>query len=376
LSSYQRIRNSSLATSSRTTVGQNNPLTDLMGSPSTPSTAEMEVYKTLKLQLAVLINSLPPYAVARLNGDQLDELNIKTDIIVETENTRGVLTEDEASRAAKQQAFAAAAGAGAGAGAPPVPQLNRAASSGAFSNYPATASQFSRTPAAQSAVRSAAAPSYFPQPAPAQARPAPLPYQRSASGVQTYSGGYPTTTPRPAYPQQNYNQSTPTRANNYPPSSNHYLQQLQHITGNKPGYNQQLYQNTPQAQRPGFSQTPSTQYQRPQNAAPMYSYPAAQSPQVRTASPLTAGGSVASSQYTQRPAYGTPQQNSSYHRLPATQSGHHAGTPSSHLPQQARMPVPAMSPARQASGTPQPPQNGGYSQNQVNGAPMVAQQSS
>jgi hypothetical protein len=382
LSSYQRIRNSSLATSSRTTVGQNNPLTDLMGSPSTPSTAEMEVYKTLKLQLALLVNSLPPYAVARLNGDQLEELNIKTSIVVESENPRGVMTEDEAARVLKQQAYAATA-------APPVAPLHRAGSSGTYGNYNATPSQYAahgRTPVAPAAAAARpAAPAVF-YPPQSQARPAPIPYQRSGGGVQTYSGGYPTTTPRPAYTPQAYAQTTP-RPSNYNASNS--LQNIYNITGQKTNYTQsqptqqQHYQGTPTAQRQAYAQPPassSTYQARPPPTAPMYNYTASQTPQARTASPLTTSASIPPPQYSQpRPAYGTtttgpPQQNSSYYRPPVSQGGQPYTGQQFPQQQQQRLAAPPMgTSARQASGTPQPPtpaQNGGYAASgQVNGTP-------
>jgi hypothetical protein len=401
LSGYQRVRNSSLATSARTTVGQNSPLTEMVGSPSTPSTAELEVYKTLKSQLAVLVLSLPPYAVARLNGDQLEELNIKTSIIVETDNPRGVMAEDEASRLAKQQAYAAAAG-------QPVPQLTRAQSGNTYQNYPA--GQFNRTPAAPASARSGA-PGYYP-PQQTQSRPPPVPFQRSSSGVQTFSGGYPTTGSRPAYPQQPYPQSTPRPGYQQQASSNHYFQQLQHVAGGvpKPNYNQQYYQGTPQTQSRSYQQTPQSAYQRPQNAAPAYNYPQTQSPQVRTGSPLTVGNAVAPPQYNQpaRPAYSTPgpgQSNrNAYYQAPATShSGQYPGTPGAvsvgpsgfhstmsateqhsmlnRMQQQARLAAPSqasMTPTRQSSGsgTPQPPPpatNGSHNGQPT--TPMVAQSS-
>ncbi|TID14311.1 hypothetical protein E2P81_ATG09190 [Venturia nashicola] len=377
LSSHQRIRNSSLATSSRTTVGQNNPLTDLMGSPSTPSTAEMETYKTLKLQLAVLVNSLPPYAVARLNGDQLEELNIKTSIVIETDNPRGVMAEDESARALKQQAYAATAG-------PMVPNLHRAGS-GTYGNYNATPSQYNRTPGA-SATSRPAAPGFYPSQA-QQSRPAALSYQRSGGGVQTFSGGYPTTTPRAGFNPQAFPQSAPRPANFNSSSS---LQNIYNLTGQKTSFaqsqqtQQQHYQGTPTASRQyAQSSAPSSAYQpRAQPPAQMYSYASSQAPQPRTASPLTTSGSIAPpqlnhprSQY-QPPTTGAPKQNPSYYRPTSVGQGggqSFAG-PSfggqQHQQHQQRMSAMG-TPSRPMSGTPQPGtpvQNGGYAApGQVNG---------
>lgn len=383
LSSHQRIRNSSLATSSRTTVGQNNPLTDLMGSPSTPSTAEMETYKTLKLQLALLVNSLPPYAVARLNGDQLEELNIKTSIVIETDNPRGVMAEDERARAFKQQTYAATA-------APMVPNLHRAGS-GSYGSYNATPSQYNRTPAP--ATSRPAAPGFYPSQA-QQSRPAALPYQRSGGGVQTFSGGYPTTTPRAGYNPQAYTQSAPRPANF---NSSGSLQNIYNITGQKTNYaqpqqtQQQHYQGTPSAPRQ-YAQppAPSSAYQaRAQPAAQMYNYASSQAQQPRTASPLTTSGSIAPPQFNQpRTSYqptttGAPQQNPSYYRpTPVSQGGGQsfAGQQFGGQQHQQRMST-IGTPGRPMSGTPQPGtpvQNGGYAApGQINGGgpPPVPQQS-
>jgi hypothetical protein len=368
LSSFQRIRNTSLSTSSRTTVGQNNPVTDLVGTPSTPSSAEMEVYKTLKLQLAVMINQLPPFAVARLNGDQLQELNIKNSIIIESEVARGVMTEDEATRAAKVQAYAAAAGSQS--------QVGRAPSTNTYANYPASASQYSRTPAAQQPLRPSAPSTYYtPQTqTQSQARPAPVPYQRSSSGLQTYSTGYSQSANRSSY-QQNYTPST-ARPGQYQTPNTQYYQQMQNATANKSSYSQNYaHPGTPQQQRPPYQQTPGSSYQRPPSTAPMYgSYSQAQSPHARTNSPQV----PPQNQYNQRPGYPTPvsgPSNPNYYRPPT------AGVqpPANSGYQQPRMQPAAsasLTPSRTGSGTPQPPQ--GYSQPQQNGTPaaVLSQQSS
>ncbi|KAF2429571.1 hypothetical protein EJ08DRAFT_650401 [Tothia fuscella] len=309
LASYQRVRNSYLASSSSTTVGQNSPLTNMIGSPSTPSTAEVEVYKTLKAQLAVMILNLPPYAVARLNGDQLEELNIKTNIIVETENPRGVMAEDEASRVAKQQAYAAASG-------PVAPPLNRASSSN-YSNHSGINS-YHRTPVAPATARPG---SYFPQ-STGNNRTAQIPYNRSASGVQTYSAGYPTTTPRPSHntQQNNYNHSSLRGGGGYQQQaqtgSNQYYQTLPHVAAGGAsakagaGYNSQYQGGTPHTQtRGGYQQTPTTtSYGRTGTApvAPQFNYPATASPSHRMASPLTAATNATPANYNQstpRPSY-------------------------------------------------------------------------
>ncbi len=50
---------------------------------------EFDLYETLRDQLSILIATLPPFAVAKLNGDQLDELNISTRIVGEVPDYPG-----------------------------------------------------------------------------------------------------------------------------------------------------------------------------------------------------------------------------------------------------------------------------------------------
>jgi hypothetical protein len=90
LSSYQRNRNLSLAPTSRTSAKPSGP-----GNTADPSTAEFDMYETLKTSLTLMVDSLPPHVVARLDGDQLKDLNISTNIILENANYKGTMEEDE-----------------------------------------------------------------------------------------------------------------------------------------------------------------------------------------------------------------------------------------------------------------------------------------
>lgn len=108
LSSYQRNRHLTLPTS------QNRSSTDpaktdmLNGSlAQEPSEEERETYQMLKDQLAIIIQGLPPYAVARLNSDKLEELNVSTKIEVRGDVYKGVMEEDEISARARHQQQAA-----------------------------------------------------------------------------------------------------------------------------------------------------------------------------------------------------------------------------------------------------------------------------
>lgn len=108
LNSYQRVRNLSLATNARTTAGQNPQLTAMSGSPTSPSSAEFDVYEMLKDQLTLMVSSLPPVAVARLDGEKMAALNISTKIQVEGKTGKGTMEEDDASLKARQAANPAA----------------------------------------------------------------------------------------------------------------------------------------------------------------------------------------------------------------------------------------------------------------------------
>lgn len=406
LASHQRIRNSSLATNPRTPVIQNSSLASLAGSPSTPSSEEVDVYQMLKSQLTLMISQLPPYAVAKLNGDQLEELNISRTIIIETKEEKGVLEEDQSSR---RVAISAAA---------PTPTLSRMASTGtpAHSHYPQSSSQYARptTSTHSSSVRPAAQPvqSYYPQQPSVQRSPS-VHYQHSSSGhsqpYQTPAATYNSSTPRQSYTAPQYAHQTP-RASYGQATPNQYYSQRAAPASNYGGHvSSQYINNTPQTQASRYA-TQSTQngyYQRPQNAA-SYNYNAAANPHGRTASPLKANPAVAQANYSSlHSTYGTPvgggQARNSFYPQGAPASSQYATpqppTPSAVAPMgynamgathqqlmldrqqaqiaaqsQARIAAQAAHTAfnRNGSGTPQPP-NPQYGNGQPpNGTTMMA----
>ncbi|KAL8853048.1 MAG: hypothetical protein Q9221_002078 [Calogaya cf. arnoldii] len=102
LNSYQDVRNLSLANNVRTTTGLNAQLSAMTGTPASPSPEEMEIYNMLKSQLSIMISSLPPYALSKLDGQKLGRLNINTKIQVETKSFQGSLGEDEISTRGRQ----------------------------------------------------------------------------------------------------------------------------------------------------------------------------------------------------------------------------------------------------------------------------------
>ncbi|KIW27977.1 hypothetical protein, variant [Cladophialophora immunda] len=74
LSSYQRNRSLE---------------TIVAGTVPKPTNPEIDTFAMLRDQLNILVSSLPPFAVAKLNGDQLEELNISTRLVVEAPDYPG-----------------------------------------------------------------------------------------------------------------------------------------------------------------------------------------------------------------------------------------------------------------------------------------------
>ncbi len=158
LASYQQNRNLTLPTSQdRSSTDPVN--VDMLRNGTLaqqPSEEEMLTYQTLKAQLSLIIQELPPYAVARLNSDRLEELNISTKIEVRSEEYHGILEEDEAVVRARQAAAQAAAAAQATTASTPTQRAStshRAASTASATNH-AFSSQFNtptRPPAAAGA---------------------------------------------------------------------------------------------------------------------------------------------------------------------------------------------------------------------------------
>ena len=381
LASHQRIRNSSLATNPRTPIIQNSSLASLAGSPSTPSSDEIDVYQMLKSQLTLMISQLPPYAVAKLNGDQLEELNISRTLVVENRPTRGVLEDDQSARFAKAPVAAP--------GAPPT--LSRMVSSGSGSHqlYPAGNTQYGRgTPSVHASARPPqGASNYYPQQQSVHRSPS-VHYQRSSSGSQVYQAPAPSTyaTPRPSYPaNQAFGQQTPR---NYgQPAAGQYYSQRSTQPGSYGGSQSQYYGSTPQTQSHNRYSQPNQNgfYQRSQNVAPMYGTTPGN--QARTASPLKGAPPATPSGYGSRPSYSSGGQMRSTYYPPAqygNAQAHTAAAPATPgftaNPQQlldrqqasqtqARLAA-QNSFSRQDSGTPQPPNNGQYG-GQSNGTPMA-----
>ncbi|KAI4279625.1 MAG: hypothetical protein L6R38_004981 [Xanthoria sp. 2 TBL-2021] len=299
LNSYQDVRNLSLANNVRTTTGQNAQLSAMTGTPASPSPEEMEIYTMLKSQLSIMISSLPPYALSKLDGRKLGKLNINTKIQVDTKSFQGSLEEDEISTRGRQPS------------ATNFPSRTPSAAGGLAprNNYPMASS----TPAALSHRAS-----HLPPTVPARAT-APSSYlsNQQYSTRPPSANQYFANNARPSYTgQRPITSSTPDR---YPYTGS---QQYSQSAGRQPyanGYNQYSNANgTPYGQ--GYAHSPqvstgnrTSQPPYPPSSRPTQSYG-------YTATPTPAGGSTspskAAAQYASQ-GYAGPSSTPSQARAPA-----------------------------------------------------------
>lgn len=352
LASHQRIRNASLQSSSsvsRTPISPAPTLASRIGRPDSPSTDEMSTYYALRRELVYLVLKLPPYAVAKLNGDQLAELGVSRLIPFHGKNVKGTMEEDQVARLAKYTAMATAAG---------IATLTR---TGSGSQHYSSTNQ--RTPAIGQAANTRYGQSG--QYGTGRTPIAQPPFNRSISNQSTY-GTPSATAPRPGYGQPNqYSRPGASQPGYGQPNGQHYYQrQLPQGTPGYGGYGQQYNQSTPQTQqRPSFpSSQPLAQYQQRSHAAAQnaVAYQTntqsgqshVHSPFNRTASPMKPAGY-------QPPLQPSPAPRAQQQFQPPQQSGSERATPSSY-PSQPQTPVNGLPPQprpvapRTSSGTPQP----------------------
>ncbi|KAL2865769.1 uncharacterized protein BJX67DRAFT_155099 [Aspergillus lucknowensis] len=282
LSSYRAIRNLDLPQANRGADGKD---TSTEGATDKPSDAEREVYETLRASLTVLVAQLPPFAVAKLNGDQLAELSISQKILIDNTDYPGSMEKDDHTI---QQERAAAAAAVPRTSTPSRPtnyqaQYNQRAFSanariqpqGNFQTpqpyypprQPSTPSAYTpgtpqHFPGARASTTPGQRPGYFPgyaQPTPQynQANAVP-PYQRPGqNGYNPYTA-QPGPTPAQGSPQQytpRPGQQTPYNATPYGPGRSASPQKppayvAPRATFMAPGANpqQRFMQHPPQAQ--------------------------------------------------------------------------------------------------------------------------------
>jgi hypothetical protein len=98
LASYQRNRNMIMPTSQdrfSTDPPNGDMLRNGAQSHHQPSEEELLTYQALKAQLSLIIQTLPPFAVARINSDKLEELSVSTKIEIRTDDFKGIMEEDD-----------------------------------------------------------------------------------------------------------------------------------------------------------------------------------------------------------------------------------------------------------------------------------------
>ncbi len=311
LHSYQRIRNLSLTSNARSTVGQNSQLTAMSGSPTSPSSAEFDVYSLLKSQLSLMISTLPPYAVAKLNGEQLASLNISTRIVVEGEEYSGTMEEDEFTTKARQASLSSTASTSARTQTPNMTHGSRSGQYPAQASVSAQYTQRGSYSTQGSGPRHSQSGPYHAQ-QPQAARPTSSSnHYPGASTTQKYPSQRSTSanTPHLTYSQQQYGQTTPQPTHPGPYGQNNHRQYFQQSTPhNNHSYHLNYpsqHQTAPQApmQSQPYQQRPSQPgyQQRAQDSSAYNASMAA----ARSASPQKAHSYTPSSQ---RPSVSTPTQ--------------------------------------------------------------------
>ena len=383
LDSHQRVRNLTLAANARTMGGQNPQSTTLTETPTSPSSAEFDVYEVLKAQLTLIVSTLPPYLVARLDGNKLGALNITTKIQLESKNQKGTMESDDSAASARSSVRPAAA--------PGIPQTTSA-----YTNAPTRSSSYI-PPTATPVPRYQQQPGYGSQTVPRQSSNSGYlqnPQYQNRPASYNYSAGA-----RPTYPPQN--QQPPQRAassSNYVPQygqqSSQSFGSYQHgyrgysgVGQNGSSYNYNQQYSTPQARPQNSVQPPQayrgsqTDYQ--QRAVPPQGYGYGSAAAAGSASPhqqrssFSGQGQTAppqrpttlyhthSSQYNpQTPA--SPLVNGTRSSGSPTQQGHMTADEQAALMARQK----AQLAERQGSGTPQPPA-GQYGQQ--NGTPVPQQ---
>jgi hypothetical protein len=308
LSSYQRIRS----------------LSKMNSGPVMPTSAETDVYEILRSNLSILVQSLPPYAVAKLDGDQLEALNVSTIMVVETRDHVGTMELDENSLQRQRASLAATH-----------PASGRTSvSSGAAGrpgNYTAQAANYNQKPTYSSAPRT-----------PHGNQPRPMAAYGKTGTLQSQSHAArpaPMSAQRPGLPGQRH---YPSQTHPQRPNATHFQRAtsaLQNGYGSSyaPSVNAQIYPQQRQGQ-------------------PGYTYPSSQSPQKPGQKPQ----SVPKAQQQYSPH---PQSRPSRASPSAAYSINHLGA----ISEQARTQAQAQ---RQSAATPQTPNvNGQYLQMARNPTP-------
>ncbi|KAJ6167801.1 hypothetical protein N7497_000644 [Penicillium chrysogenum] len=328
LSSYQRIR-SLKPPSDLQPPGQQVPEANEtpgldVNDVNTPSEAEALIYDTLKSSLAAIISNLPPYAVAKLDGNQLAELNISQKILVETPDYNGTMEKDDFTLS--QERAAALLAAASAANRTSTPSTSRP------SNYQGSHSAYNQRAFASNA-RAPPQPGFQVTPQHARQPSAPTTY------THAYGAGRPPSTPSqrpgntPQYAQVNpqYSQAAQYQR----PASNGYAQ-----------VSPQPY--TPQPRQPGtFNATP-------QGRTPYATATSNQRAQYPGQTPSQAGysNSAASATYSRSAAEQAALMDRNKAQLAARQTGHSPSTPQPQGLDARASQEGSMTPGSKPNGTP------------------------
>jgi hypothetical protein len=218
LASYQRNRNLTMPTSQdrfSTDPPNGDMLRNGTQSHHQPSEEEMLTYQALKAQLSLIIQTLPPFAVARINSDKLEELSVSTRIEIRTDDFKGVMEEDERGLRPRQGQVQSTAPA---QRATPhrTPSMSGSASYPAHHQYGGQYAAHARSPMPT--------PQHYPQ-TPARTQPASA-YQRSTSAVplpQPHQGQvrHPSAQPQQYRAPDGYGGLTPQVPKPQPPPYGH-----------------------------------------------------------------------------------------------------------------------------------------------------------
>ncbi|EKV05922.1 polyadenylate binding protein types 1 2 3 4 family protein [Penicillium digitatum] len=331
LSSYQRIRSlkypSDLQPPGQQVPDSNETLAIDSGDLNMPSEAETLVYDTLKSSLAAIVCNLPPYAVAKLDGNQLAELNISQKVLVETPDYNGTMEKDDFTLSQERAAALLAAASAANRTSTP--------STARPSNYQGSHNAYNQRAFASNA-RAPNQSGFQVTPQHARQPSAPTTY------THAYGAGRPPTTPSqrpgntPQYAQMNPQYNQGSQAPQYQrPASNGFAQ-----------VSPQPY--TPQARQPGtFNATP-------QGRAPYATATSNQRAQFPGQTPSQAGysNSAASSTYSRSAAEQAALMDRNKAQLAARQTGHSSSTPQPQGLDARASQEGSMTPGSKPNGTP------------------------
>lgn len=305
LASYQRNRNLTLPTS-QDRFSADPPNGDMLRNGALshqPTEEEMLTYQMLKSQLSLIISSLPPYAVARLNSDKLEDLSVSTRVEIRTEDYKGVMEEDEQAARVRQAA--------AQVSAPTLPRSSSSSnhrSSSVSNSVPYGSHQYGGQFAATGRSPMPGTPQPYTPQTPVRGQPANMYQQRSTTAVpipqphqsqarhlppqqqQPYraANGYGTMAPQHVKAQTPYGHTTPYGASGIAgqprmqPQAGYNMNQSatpSHAHASRHGYQQQPYSTSYSQQQastpvpqPSQTQGPAGPQMQPPHHQPTRSY--------------------------------------------------------------------------------------------------------